>query len=245
MRQKVKTLFRMAQTGQARFIPFRYYYRWLAARAVESTRPVSSDSTDDVGIAEAHFLSPSRSYADLLYSAKSLIHHYPERLRLFIHFDNVPTDTVLNRVKHHLPNARLTTRPERDRLINPWLAERGFRTCQEFRRVNVMAIKLIDVLALARSDRFMLIDTDVLSFARLDQFAHWHNTARAVNTFGRDPVSHPYCLSKEDIQSRFGVEIKRTDAPTLTPSAVVPSRISRNTVASSLSTGSSTRAVIL
>lgn len=200
-------LFKTLQTGQFWYLLPHYYYFWKRSFDIETTLPVTTASYGTPGAMEIHMLTGVKHHVDLLYAAKSFIFHYPLPISLIIHADNTLNQKATQRIKRHLPQAKIFTRQMRDDLVEPELERRNLNFCQQFRKINVFGAKLIDAFLLSKSDKLILLDTDCLTLKSLKTLQNLANNSD-YNVFAKDPQAYPYSISLEDIKNKFGVDIK-------------------------------------
>lgn len=205
---KITILLKTIQTGQFWYLFPHYYYLWKRSIDIEKTAPITTAMYGTPNITEVHMLTGAKQHVDLLYAAKSFIYHYQEPISLVIHADTTVNKRVIERIKRHLPQAKVFTRQQRDQLVKPELEKRGLVYCKKFRKVNVFGAKLIDTFLLSHSNKIILLDTDCLTFKphhRLRELAVFSSLA---NVFAKDPHAYPYSISAEEIKQNFGIEVK-------------------------------------
>jgi hypothetical protein len=205
---KISTLLKTLQTGQFWYVFPHYYYLWKRSIDIEKTPPVTTDKYGDIDAIEVHMLTGTKHHVDLLYAAKSFVYNYQAPVSLVIHTDTSVSKEVIYKIKRHLPQAKIFTRQERNELVEPELEKRGLTYCQQFRRVNVFAAKLIDVFVLSQSQKVILLDTDCIAFKSLYRLRELVNLSEPINIFAKDPQPYPYSISPETIKNSFGVAIK-------------------------------------
>ncbi len=205
---KIAIFLKTIQTGQFWYLFPHYYYLWKRSLDIESTAPVNTATYGTPDVPEVHMLTGAKHHVDLLYAAKSFIHHYQAPVSLIIHADSTVNKTIIKRIERHLPQVKIFTRQERDELVEPELEKCGLKHCKEFRKVNVFGAKLIDAFLLSHSDKAILLDTDCLAFKSLQRLRELASFSPPVNVFAKDPQAYPYSISPEQIQQYFGVDIK-------------------------------------
>lgn len=204
---KISTLFKTLQTGQFWYLFPHYYYLWKRSIDIEKTVPFTTASYGTPNATEVHMLTGAKHHVDLLYAAKSFIHHYPVPISLVIHADPTVTEDVIKRINRHLPQAKVFTRQMRDVLVEPEIEKRGLKYCQKFRQINVFGAKLIDAFVLSQSNKLILLDTDCLTFKSLKGLRELIGCSQSTNIFSRDPEAYPYSISSDKIKQYFGLEI--------------------------------------
>lgn len=205
---KIATLLKTIQTGQFWYLFPHYYYLWKRSLDIERTAPINTAIYGTPDALEVHMLTGAKHHVDLLYAAKSFVYHYQAPVSLIIHADTTVTEEVIKQLERHLPQVKIFTRQERDKLVKPELEKRGLKHCQEFRRVNVFGAKLIDVFLLSCSAKVILLDTDCLAFKSLHRLRELASVYPPVNVFSKDPQAYPYSISSEHIKQYFRVDIK-------------------------------------
>jgi hypothetical protein len=205
--KKISVLLKTLQTGQFWYLFPHHYYLWKRSRDIERTAPVTTASYGTPDIPEVHMLTGAKHHVDLLYAAKSFVHHYHSPISLVIHADLSVTEDIIKRLERHLPQAKIFTRQMRDELIEPELDKRGLKQCKNFRQINVFASKLIDTFILSHSDQVILLDTDCLALKSLHRLQELISFHPDVNVFAKDPKTYPYSITPEQIKTYFGVDI--------------------------------------
>jgi hypothetical protein len=200
---------RTLQTGQFWYLFPHYYYQWKRSIDIERTAPIITAIYGTPDVPEVHMLTGAKQHIDLLYAAKSFVHHYKAPVSLIIHLDrtNINED-VIRRIERHLPQVKILTRQVRDELVDSELEKRGLKYCKEFRKSNVLAAKLIDACLLSRSDRIIILDTDCLAFKSLHRLRELVSCSTHINVVTKDPQAYPYSIPLEQIKSSFGVDVK-------------------------------------
>jgi hypothetical protein len=205
---KVLTLIQTFRSGQFWYLFPHYYYLWKRSIDIERTVPITTAKYGDPNATEVHMLTGAKHHLDLLYAAKSFVYHYQAPVSLIVHADLSVDEEIIQKIRRHLPQAKIFTRQERDRLIEPDLEKRGLKYCQQFRRSNVFGAKLIDAFVLSQSDKIILLDTDCLAFKPLHRLRELVHCSQPINVFAKDPEEYPYSLSSEAIKQSFGVDVK-------------------------------------
>ncbi len=205
---KILTVLKSLHNGQFWYLFPHYYYRWKRSIDIEKTLPMTTAIYATPGVTEVHMLTGVKQHIDLLYAAKSFAHHYQKPISLVIHADTSVNERVIDRIKRHLPQAKIFTRQQRDQRVEPELERRGLKYSLRFRQVNVFGAKLIDAFLLSSQNKIILLDTDCLSFKPLSQLHKFDNINSLESVFAKDPHPYPYSISPKAIQNNFGLEVK-------------------------------------
>ena len=199
----ISTLLSTLRSGQFWYIFPHLYYKWRRRKDVEETRPVSTvPSGDSKDVPELHLLTGKKHVGDLIYAAKSFIREYESPISLVIHGDGTLQTVDMQSIRAHFPYGQIYTKKARDKAVIPFLEHEDLGSCVKFREANVFGERLVDTAVLAQSTMVINLDTDCLSFAPLDELrSHIEN---CNVTYIKDPQEHPYSISKQDAQDRFG-----------------------------------------
>lgn len=179
------------------------YYRDLVRPRIRATRPVGDTSSD---VCEIHVLTSAQDWLNLLWALKSFYRHARRNYSLCIHDDGSLPELARNELRAHFPNARLILRPEADGEVVPTLA--GFPRCLEFRKTNMLSLKLFDFRHYLRSERMLLIDSDVLFFSEPKELLRRiESPDYQFNSVNAD-VSSAYTVDPAEVKARFGFDLQ-------------------------------------
>ena len=124
------------------------------------------------------------------------------RFRWFVHDDGSLTSEDRERIHAAVPDALVISRQAAD--------ERAARECghlpkiQEYRRRQVMALKLVDVRIWAEADRIAYLDSDICFFHYPDFFLKSLRGEIKGSYFNKD-IQDAYVLDRLEIGRRLGV----------------------------------------
>lgn len=187
---KPQTAFNIIRSGQFRYLPAHFAVSRYRKSQIFATAPVRS-ARDGEGT-EVHMLTGRSHIPDLFFAAKSFIREFGAPVRLIVHGDNSIGEGEVEFIATHLPDARIISPKESDPLVNDMFERNGLFECARFRRDLVLARKIFDTFVFSNSDRVILLDTDTLSFAPLDELRDHALATEPRNVFGRDPNATPY-----------------------------------------------------
>ncbi len=183
--------------------------RWRQSRKILRTAPVRTDPIEPDGPppdCEVHILTWQRDYLNGLWAAKSFYRSAGVRWPLVWHEGGFLSPAARRRLIDHFPDARLITLKEADDRVGRLLAERGLSHCAACRRKSFMLLKLIDCLALSRAKYLLLLDTDVLFFARPQELLDAIVSGEPASLFNRDSKTW-YNLSPDAARERYGIDL--------------------------------------
>ena len=192
---------------------WRFYLRqkaaWRAARVarcravsdetIERTPPMPVDPRADI---EIQCLSCERDHLDLLWCVKTFGHYAGRPFSLLVHDDGSLSPQAIGRLREHLPGLRIVSRPEADERVADALADRPH--ARTFRDRLPLARRTIDFPLFARRPRYLILDSDVLFFARPTEMLDGLDRGRP---FFMSDYQDGYVHPREEIASRYGVEI--------------------------------------
>lgn len=113
---------------------------------------------------EIHVLTSQGDWLNLLWALKSFYLHSGRSYALCIHDDGtLPAEACLA-LRVAFPDARLISRDEADRRLQPLLAD--CPRSSELRAVNTLALKVFDFAAFLEGQRMMIMDSDILFFSK-------------------------------------------------------------------------------
>jgi hypothetical protein len=135
------------------------YYRDVVRRRILSTPPISG-TTDER--CEIHVLTSKDDWLNLLWTLHSFYRASQRRYALCIHDDGTLSANAAAQLQAAFPQARLVLRHESDIHLAKLLAH--YPRCLKLRATNILALKLLDFVAFLRTDRMMLLDSDILFF---------------------------------------------------------------------------------
>ncbi len=179
------------------------YYRDIIRPRILKTRPVRLSSSD--GTCEIHVLTSAKDWLNLVWTLKTFYHFSGRNYGLCIHDDGTLTPKVLAVLQHHFPSARFILQSEADAEILAELAR--FPRCLEFRRTNTLAMKLFDFLHYLKTDRMLLIDSDILFFSEpTELLRRIEDPEYHLNSVNPD-VSSAYTVTASTVREQFGFEL--------------------------------------
>jgi hypothetical protein len=181
------------------------WYRDVVRPRIVESAPVPG--TSDATRVEVHVLTSAGDWLNLCWVLKSFYHFANVKWALCIHEDgSVPPDGIaaLGRL---FPDARLVRRAEADATVLPMLDGGGFGRCADLRRTNVLSLKVFDFAHYLAAPRMLLLDSDVLFFARPDVLIERAlDPEWPVNTVNGD-LDSAYTVDRIEAGKRIGCEV--------------------------------------
>ncbi len=132
-----------------------------------------------------HVLTSRGDWLNLLWTLKSFYRYAESSYALCVHEDGSLETEQIEILRDHLPGARVIPRPEADAVVEPLLSRRP--RSRSFRDRNRLALKVFDLPAMLQADRMLLIDSDVLFFAKPRRLCEIIDDAECTqNSLNRD-----------------------------------------------------------
>jgi hypothetical protein len=166
-------------------------------RLILNTPPVFTERTGDI---EIRVVTWRRDWINLIWALKSFYHFSGVRYPLHIH-DGGLLDANVRALLEHFPHAKFVSRADADREVEAALTRLRAPRSLEYRRRSALGLKLFDVFLLSHARTVLSIDSDILFFRRPDELI---GSEGGPNLYNKD-ANYYYCLSLDEIQSRFGI----------------------------------------
>ncbi len=136
------------------------YYRDVVRPRILATPPVPTPD----GRCEIHVLTSDDDWLNLLWALKTFYRSSGSHFALCIHDDGTLRPAACEQLRRAFPLARLISRADADAHLEPLLAD--YPRCRALRTGNRFSLKVFDFHAYLGADRMLLLDSDVLFFAR-------------------------------------------------------------------------------
>jgi hypothetical protein len=177
--------------------PVVWYQKWLLAPKILQAPPQSIPEVADF---EIHMVTCARDFECMLWAVRSFYFHSGSMAALTVHDDGTLTPWHAETLTRLFPGSRLISRAQSDREVGRYLAR--YPNCQAIRQRDLYMIKVFDLPYYTRAKRLILLDSDVLFFAKpVDLITP---TAEAV--FNSD-IWTSYACSTEELKARFGITV--------------------------------------
>lgn len=124
-----------------------------------------------------------------------------DTLRFHFHDDGSLDVKDAEFVEKHLPGTKVILRKEADVRAEKEL--KAYPKILEYRKNQIMALKIIDVKLWGEGDKFCYVDSDVLFFHKPDFFIKALNNKNPKNYFNKD-IQSAYMQTPEEIESFLG-----------------------------------------
>ncbi len=178
------------------------YYRDVIRPKILNTAPIA-ETTDST--CEIHVFTCAKDWLNLVWTLKTFYYYSQCQYALCIHDDGTLIESDLTTLQHHFPNARIIVRPSADAHVLQELA--AYPRCLEFRKINHLAPKVFDFRAYLESDRMLLLDSDILFFAKPTALlSRLEDPNYQLNTVNGD-VQSAYTVDPEVVKEKCGFEL--------------------------------------
>lgn len=124
--------------------------------------------------------------------------------RLVVLSDGTLRESSINTIKEIFPNIIIPDAAENDLYVSQYLHRNGLTLCKHWRKNFVFFRKLIDPLLLSRSEKVLLLDSDILHFRPPTAIAEWSAQPDRF-LYISDPKENPFCADIDDIQRIAGM----------------------------------------
>lgn len=177
------------------------YWRDVVRPRILETAPIVG-TTDPT--CEIHVLTSRQDWLNLVWTLKSFYLASARRYALCIHDDGTLDATAIGCLAAHFPNARLIPRTDADQDVPPTLESHP--RCAALRRTNHLSPKLFDFRHYLRSERILLLDSDVLFFSEpVELLRRAENRDYRKNSVNAD-VASAYTVTPEAARE-IGVDL--------------------------------------
>lgn len=154
---------------------------------------------------EIHVLTSRNDWLNLIWSLKSFYAASGRRYALCIHEDGTLDTFALSSLHQHFPTARIIRRREADQRLAQELET--FPRSLQFRKTNLLALKVFDFISFLQAERMVLFDSDLLFFDEPTAYlSRLEDSAYRLNAFNADCDS-AYTVDAETVQSRLKFEL--------------------------------------
>jgi hypothetical protein len=154
---------------------------------------------------EIHVLTSRHDWLNLIWSLKSFYAASGRRYALCIHEDGTLDPFALSSLRQHFPTARIIRRREADQQLA--LELEAFPRSLQFRKTNLLALKVFDFISFLQAERMVLFDSDLLFFDEpTDYLSRLEDGNYQLNAFNADCES-AYTVDADAVRTRLGFEL--------------------------------------
>ena len=177
-----------------------YYRDYVRPRIIDSP-PIRGLTSDRC---EIHVLTSASDWLNLLWALKTFYSFSRRKYRLCIHEDGSLPVGGASTLLEHFPDARLIWRVEADQTVLPRLPVRS----TQLRRTNTLSLKVFDFAHYLRSDRLLLIDSDVLFFEEPTELLRRIEDPECQKNSVNPDIASAYTVDSKTVSQRFGFPLQ-------------------------------------
>jgi len=194
LRRKLRSI---KATGPLSWLRAEVGKRWILP-GIDSLQPIESGNSGDL---EVRMLLPSSRFLEGLLTIYTFLYFSGASCRVRIHSDGTLSEHHRARLKKLIRGADIVLRDDADSMVQPYLRQRDLRNCLRLRSGHVFGLKVIDMCVLSQARRLVLLDCDVLFYARPEELLG--ATLSAGHLYQRD-YRRAYCVSNETYEQIQG-----------------------------------------
>lgn len=179
------------------------YYREIFRKKILQTTPVACSARADF---ELHILVCKADFLDSLWALKTFYYFSALEPALVVHSDGSLSSKHVKLFGAHFIGSKFIDRPRADRALRTHL--KGFPCCAAYRFCNPcpQSIKLFDSFFFSKSDKILILDSDVLFFKRPAAILH---SILAGRGFFLNDTLDAYSLSSQEIMRTCKIAIRK------------------------------------
>ena len=150
----------------------------------------------------AHMMLCKRDLEMAMCSAKAFNQVMDDAMRFRFHDDGSLDESDVAFVEKHVPGTKVILRKEADERAEKELGK--YPKILEYRRNQIMSLKIIDVTIWGEGKRFCYVDSDVLFFHKPEFFIKALQDELPKNYFNKD-IQNAYMQTPEEIEAFLGI----------------------------------------
>ena len=152
-----------------------------------------------------HLLTSKHDWKMALWMLVSFQEASGRRWPLVLHEDGSLTETEFSIYRSMFPGMRIITRREADNEMEIQLT--NFPRCAEYRRRMPHGLKSFDIPYFSQSDRFLMIDPDVLFFQPPQEILDWVDHPADGSCWFNQDFQEPSPISQEQALNDLGINL--------------------------------------
>jgi hypothetical protein len=181
-----------------------WHYRVTSSQILDKCRTLPEANSDD-SFPHVHVLAGEEQWLMATWMLASFLHFTDHPWNIHIHDDGTLSDHAIDELSRLFEGIKIVRRGDADAEMAQTLSM--YPRCAEYRAAHPLGIKCFDIPHMAKGNRFLLLDSDVLFFKRPDQILEWAADDNDVRIwFNQDP-QEPSSLSSEQCRSDLGFEL--------------------------------------
>jgi hypothetical protein len=182
---------------------------WRASRNFYRTLPLIEQWefpywAEKPGEVPVHILTGANDWQLAAWAVASWFHHSETAWPLVVHDDGTLPARGREVLQRLFPITRFIERAEADATMAKVLTP--FPFCGDYRKAHPLALKIFDVPHFATAERFLVLDSDVLFFARPQEMIEWCEGKREGCWFNED-VQEGALISAAEARDELGIRL--------------------------------------
>jgi hypothetical protein len=184
-----------------RGFPATWHERFTSRRILEWRNPYANEPPQEIPV---HILTGSDDWLLACWMIASWFHTTQRNWRVIIHDDgHLPAEARPAFVKM-APGIRGVAAGEADRAVLDALS--GHPACRNYRLAHPLARKIFDIPVLARGDRFIILDSDLLFFRKPEAILRWCDSGAGECWFNKD-AQESLPIPREEAREKLGIDV--------------------------------------
>ncbi len=195
------TLWRRLQRDWKRGFAATWHDRFVSRRILDWRNPYADQPREQIPV---HVLTGGDNWLMATWMLASWFHFTQRNWRVIIHDDgHLPPEARSAFVKL-APGVRGVSAVEADRPVLEALNEHP--ACREYRLAHPLARKIFDVPILTQSNRFIILDSDLLFFRKPEAILRWCAEGAGQCWFNRH-VNQAMPISRSQVRAKLGIDM--------------------------------------
>lgn len=166
-----------------------------------------------------HMLSGASRVYESMVSYRSFCTHTGRRYPLFLHDDGTFQEAHIQKLRKLIPEVIFLSKKKSDAEIAAWLKE--YPESLKFRKESLWFVKFFDFFRYAPSERFIILDNDIICYSRLNEIEDWIENPKQEMLFQsergvscafseKDLTDFPFPLTQKYLNAGFGFVHKKS-----------------------------------
>jgi hypothetical protein len=152
-----------------------------------------------------HVLTGGKDWRLSAWMLASLFHYSEVAWPVVIHDDGTLSEEARKGLAGLFEGARIIPRAEADSEMAKVL--RAYPFCADYRASHPLALKIFDMAHFARDERFMVVDSDVLFFARPGEIVDWATGPNTRACWFNEDVQEAALLTAEEAREDLDIKL--------------------------------------
>jgi hypothetical protein len=194
-------LWYLVQRDWQRGLAATWHDRAVSRRILEWKNPCASQPPEEIPV---HILSGKDDWLLACWMLASWFHTTGRNWRVILHDDGHLPAEAAAAFEKIAPGIRRIPAQEADGAVLAALA--GHPACRDYRQAHPLARKIFDVPTLTASERFIILDSDVLFFRKPEFILRWCAEGGDEFWFNED-VKEVFPVPFAEVRNRLGIDV--------------------------------------